>query len=1211
MRTGMKKLLVLAMGAGCALGVRAEEKVYRTAEPAAFTLKAGEAAEVSFSETPKSAPNGLVMIFEIRQAEACKVDAGRPGDICLSEIFADGRRNDHCMWPRLNPAQVPADGSWKECTSGISGSAPKMRFAAPPARFGGAWEVRNMRVVQSMIRPKLDRLFNRGYLEWAGADHEKFNGEWFAGSWNDNWRISRIPYRPRTWGDKRYASDPISFICVNAGKPGALQLSDAVETKETEDDGLGDMLADDGGGPDAETGVEVEIPKGDPMRYMYLMHSLVGGTPKFRMDVKFTDRKGKSKSVALKWGEDVRDWLDLETKRNCFNEHVYSVCSRDYNGDAGMLDCDAAAASTTVIAVPPELGPIASVTFVPKSDQDAGIFMVHDFFLTNARYDVNRRPVDFVKVGEMWRPTAFPRAKRGIKAGSPMDRSPKKRQTVAELGRIVSNGKGDFVFEKDPEKKPIRWLSTGGAAPIDWYDGGQDFARREKVRSHNLTREGRKNPWPEHPLVRPDWAIDPAQALEPKSPKRGKANREYMHQQIEAAIERDYRAGYRVKDCYGDATCHYICEHGGLDFDEEVMDVIFWSVKCMEDRGMYLTWNIGMNVCYPGPPWNPDQWPKEAYVSPWGDGELNKTNMERCKQATRQLLCQPNPYTGRKLIESDTLVTLLLWNESLFFKGGKANHGEIKAELRKKYGDGEEGVEKIRKAWNGEKGCWAKLHQGWDDKWESIDKIEIADWLGEKSQRGADLLEICRRVGEYRINYWRDFLRSLGFKGPITDTNMVHDFLRMQPRNVENSYVSCNTYHSHPLPSKEPYKVMHIWQDSSIRQTCWFYRGLAQGRIQGKPIVITEGDFPWMNKFRYEQAFVMNALCGMNGFSWMKSFSGGGCAEFYYEDELGTPGRAGALGNFDGRDDPVKWASEYVGWWMQTGGCVTPSDVRFRIDVPMEEVEREHLWNTGLGEESLLAFIGRVSVNFIPKGGKPAPADKSAKEIAIPRTGRGSSFAMGGAGGMGGAIEDVRFANVVLNDDGSLNVNGIVKTLKDRGWIAKENRTNPATGEFESSTGELYLNVPKLLATVNAPRMRALFTAGRLQDIPGFRITEFRPYGLAALIALDGRRIEESGEMMLVFATDAMNSGMIFDSTGWDSAVCLGRSPVLTRAGTLACEIDNANAGKFTMTALYPDGSELEDLTKLVTQKGGKLAIRLETAKLAEVSPFYYLKVEK
>ena len=1195
MRTGMKKLLVLAMGAGCALGVRAEEKVYRTAAPATVSLRAGESAEVSFSAAPRNAPNGLVMIFEIRQTEACRAEAGNPGNIGVLELYADGRTNPHCMWPRLHPSMVPADGSWKEFSANLGVGTPKMRFSAPPVRFGGAWEIRSMRVVQGLIRPKLDRLFNRGYLEWAGTDRERYNGEWFAATWGRDWRLSQLPYQVRAWGDKRYASDPISFICAHVGKPGTIQLSDVIETRETEDDGLGDMLADDGDASAAEPGVSVEIPAGDPMRYMYLMHSLVGGTPKFRMEIRFTDRAGKSESVALKWGEDVRDWRDLEPKRNCFNEHVYQVNPKkdDYVGKG-----EAAAASTTVIEIPKGLGPLAKVTFVPGSEPEYGVFMVHDFFLSNPRMAVNERPVMIITKGKTWRPTAFPHERRGIKPGSPMDRSPKKRQTVSELGRIVPNGKGDFVFEKDPEQKPIRWISTGDMHPFDQYDGTVARMLRDRIREANADAK-RKVKIPEHSLWQPDWAIPEDSQLEPPSPKTGKANREYVHQQVEAQIEREYRAGYRIKDSYGDASWGYISEHGGLDFDEEVLDLMYWKIKCMEDRGMYLTWNIGMNCCYPGPPWNPDSdlWPKEAFVSPWEESETGRANMERCKRGTRQLLCGTNPYTGRKLIESETLVTLLLWNESLFFKGGKANHGTIKAELRKKYGDGEGGVKKIRKAWG----------RGWEDEWESIDKIAIKDWLGEKSQRGRDLLEICRRVGEYRINYWRGFLRSLGFKGPITDTNLVHDFLRMQPRNVENSYVSCNTYHSHPLTSQEPYKVMHIWQDSSIRQTCLFYRGLAQGRIQGKPIVVSEGDFPWMNKYRYEQAFVMNALCGMNGFSWMKSFSGGGCAAFHWKDEL-ERGGTGALGNFNGADDPVKWATEFLGWWMQAGGCVAQSDVRFRIDVPMEEVERECLWNTGLGKETLLAFIGRVNVNFIPKGEKPAPVDRSTKEVAIPRTGRGSTFAMGGTGGMGVAVEDVKFANVVLNDDGSLNVNGIVRELKSRGWIAKDNRTDPATGEFESSTGELYVNVPKRLATVNAPRMRALFTEGLPQRVKGFRVAKLEPYGVAAVVALDGQAVERSKEMMLVFATDAMNQEMIFDSTGLDSAVFNGFGPPLTRAGILDCEIDNANAGAFTMTALYPDGSELGDFTKLVKQDGGKLAVSLDTSAFAEVTPFYHLK---
>ena len=1050
-----------------------------------------------------------------------------------------------------------------------------------------------------IVHPKLGSKFNRGYREWAGAAHEKYNGTWFAGTWRKGWRLSSLPYNPVVWGNAKRDDDPICVICVNGGKSGQLQLSESADTGELQgDDGLGEMLADGGAEESSDESVAVDLPRGDgAKKYLYLLNSVVDGKPKFKAEVRFTDRAGKTVAVPLKWGVDVRDWRDLEPKENSFNEHVYQV-NRPDEGYVGRGE--AAAASTAVIRIPAELGEIGKVAFAVKSDQDAGIWLVHDFFLSGKELAVNTRPVEIVRKGLRWRPTAFPRERRGIKAGSPMDRSPKERKTVDELGRIVSDGKGNFVFEKDPGKNPIRWLSTGGLGPIDWYDGTGGFARRNRVLDHNDKVRREKDKWTVHPIGVPDWSIPDDKRLQPVSRERGKANRKYMHQEIEAKVELDYRAGYRVKDYYGDGSCRYVCEKSGLDFDEEVMDVLFYTIKCMEDRGMYLTWNIGMNLCYPGRPWNPETWPAEAWVSPWGDGALNKTNMERCKQATRQLLCQENPYTGRKLIDSPTLVTLLLWNESLFFKDPKGSAGEVRAELKKKYGDGEEGLRKIRAAWGA----------GWDANWKTIDDIEVADWLGEKSPRGADLVEICRSVGEYRIRYWSDFLRSLGFKGPITDTNLVNDFLRMQPRTWPNSFVAGNAYHSHPLGQFDPFRIMSIWQDSTFRQFAQFYRSFAVGRIQGEPYVITEGDFPWMNKFRYEQCFGMNALLAMNGISWMKSFSGGGCAAFYHADEL-TRGGTGALGNFDGGDDPVKWATEYLGWWMQAGGCVKQSDLRFRIDVRMEEVEDEALWNSAIGgDQSMLALLGRLNVNFVPKGAKPPPVDASVREIAIPRTGRGSKIVMGGVGGLGVDAADVKFAHAVLSADGSFNLQGAVDELKRRGWLSAKNRTEPGKGVYESSTDELYMDFPNLFGTVTSERMRALFTAGKLADIPGFKVTKLEPYGIAAVVAIDGRPVEESKDLVLVFATDAMNDEMIFDSTSWDSAVFMGYGPPLTLAGKLDCEITNAAAGGFTLTALYPDGSDLEDLTKCLKQDGGRLAVSLDTSAFAEVTPFYHLKTK-
>ena len=96
--------------------------------------------------------------------------------------------------------------------------------------------------------------------------------------------------------------------------------------------------------------------------------------------------------------------------------------------------------------------------------------------------------------------------------------------------------------------------------------------------------------------------------------------------------------------------------------------------------------------------------------------------------------------------------------------------------------------------------------------------------------------------------------------------------------------------------------------------------------------------------------------------------------------------------------------------------------------------------------------------------------------------------------------------------------------------------------------------------------------------------------------------------MVLTFATDAMNDEMIFDSTDWCSEIFMGYGPPLTLAGKLDCEITNANAGDFSLVALYPDGSDLEDLTRCLRQENGKLSVSLDTSRLDEVSPFYHLK---
>nr|CRY97979.1 hypothetical protein [uncultured prokaryote] len=119
-------------------------------------------------------------------------------------------------------------------------------------------------------------------------------------------------------------------------------------------------------------------------------------------------------------------------------------------------------------------------------------------------------------------------------------------------------------------------------------------------------------------------------------------------------------------------------------------------------------------------------------------------------------------------------------------------------------------------------------------------------------------------------------------------------------------------------------------------------------------------------------------------------------------------------------------------------------------------------------------------------------------------------------------------------------------------------------------------------------------------------LTVFSSTGHAtvAVSAVDGKSLQESTRIVLIYNTEAINSGMEF-TEDWKVLHSPGRLPVLARTGTLRAEIAVPH-GEWRLYALGLDGSRREELP--VENHGGRLSILLDTAALKKgVTPFFEL----
>lgn len=114
-----------------------------------------------------------------------------------------------------------------------------------------------------------------------------------------------------------------------------------------------------------------------------------------------------------------------------------------------------------------------------------------------------------------------------------------------------------------------------------------------------------------------------------------------------------------------------------------------------------------------------------------------------------------------------------------------------------------------------------------------------------------------------------------------------------------------------------------------------------------------------------------------------------------------------------------------------------------------------------------------------------------------------------------------------------------------------------------------------------------------------------------SMISIDGTQdLRNARRLLLVFSTDARNSGMKFASAKETELTEWGTFPVLTRTGRLAISLDRATpAETVTAYALKLNGERAG--TVPVVSDGGRLFLDMDTAELGEsgATPFFEIVV--
>jgi hypothetical protein len=400
-------------------------------------------------------------------------------------------------------------------------------------------------------------------------------------------------------------------------------------------------------------------------------------------------------------------------------------------------------------------------------------------------------------------------------------------------------------------------------------------------------------------------------------------------------------------------------------------------------------------------------------------------------------------------------------------------------------------------------------------------------------------------------------LRKLGYRGMISDYNNWATIQTGLSRQTLEA-VTMNTYQGF-VASYDP--GARIRQVSSLANGLNYLREVAAARWLGKPFVLTEYDQLFWSRYRYEAGLVAPAFAALQGWDAICRHAQGPIVLRYGED---YPHKQKLL-PYAIALDPVARAGETLSALLFRRGDVaaSPFVVPFAVgdesDLPDDPEARE---SQKLTQLALVAGIGLAPE--VP-GRRPS--------IAQPR------------------------------DDGGADK--VLAQLRSDGALPPGNATSPDRGIFQSVTGELTIDTRLLAASVVTPMTDAVAFARLDKPLSAgaLHVTASTGSALVSVSSLDGAEVAASHRLLMIFATDARNTGMRFADPNDEVIADYGRLPAVVREGQVTFTL--AGTGRWTISPVGLDGS----VHPPVARGEGPVAVTLDN--VGPDGPTTYFLIER
>mgnify|MGYP002464144987 CR=1 FL=1 len=586
-----------------------------------------------------------------------------------------------------------------------------------------------------------------------------------------------------------------------------------------------------------------------------------------------------------------------------------------------------------------------------------------------------------------------------------------------------------------------------------------------------------------------------------------------------------------------------------LEFNASVLDRFDYYVYCMKKNGVYLNLDAMCSLYgYElGNTWYPDNSGRNFGY----DIYFRENVRENWRKGVGKLLTHVNPYTKTRLVDDPVLAIVNGKNEQEFalmaWKYPKKPHYMLptwRAYLKQRYRT----IDAYNAAW----------------------KQNVKDWNGipiftqndstARNVRGEDVARYKTGLESKMYEWYVSELRKIGYNGIVTNYDMGQNLRYIALRRPFHA-IGMHSYHAHPSYDGSE---QTIDQSSAIAGANAMFRGINSTRMTGKPLLITEYGVVFWNKYRYEEAFTAGAYAAFQDHSALTVHS--------QTVSIVPPS---VIRPFGCKSDPVIHASEFLTAYLFRRGDVAPAQVNIRLDLDTEAMYRNRTFLDGIHHgQSRLCLLTGVSTAVDPD----FPVRKN--EVALSTAGGSTVITRPG------------YTMVVDKPGAPFDIDSIMGEFKKQGLFPADNRTSAADGIFENSNNELYMDTRKHFMSVNTPRLQGICAeAGAAPAVlKDLTVSGLTTRGNVAAVSVDGKPLAGSERIVLVYATNALNTGMVFTAEDMRTVTNLGKTPILVETGSFGFRLKNGNAGDLKLYALNTDGSRRFEIP-LVKENGAVRAV--------------------